>query len=126
MVIIEIVSIIIRCPLQPVYPVVKDELQFRPLDFAQKFLNASEKIPWSGELLFYQCRLHVPEKPEVRRCQVRTVRWMGYSKIEFPGNGSQSLLSGGRDSCQGAKLADENAVCDRLEILRAALIPKCE
>jgi hypothetical protein len=33
-------------------------------------------------------------------------------------------LSIGRDSCQGANLGDENAVCGRLEILRAAVVPK--
>jgi hypothetical protein len=30
-------------------------------------------------LLSRQCHLHVPEKPEVRRRQVRTVRRMVYS-----------------------------------------------
>jgi hypothetical protein len=40
----EAVSIVIQHPLNPRYPVVKDEFQFRPLIFTQKFLNASEKI----------------------------------------------------------------------------------
>jgi hypothetical protein len=62
----EIVPIIIQHLLNPVCPVVKDEFQFRPLSFTQKFLNASEKIFWPGELLSCQCRLHVPEKPEAR------------------------------------------------------------
>jgi hypothetical protein len=74
----EIVSIVIQHPLHPLYPVAEDEFQFRPLSFIQKFLNTSEKILWSGELLSCQCRPHVPEKPEVRRCQVRTVRRTGY------------------------------------------------
>jgi hypothetical protein len=36
----------VRCTyfLNPLYPVVKDEFQFRPLNFAQKFLNANEKL----------------------------------------------------------------------------------
>jgi hypothetical protein len=58
------VSIVIQHPVNPHYPMVKDEFQFRPLNFIQKFLNASEKILWPGELLFSQCRLHVPEKSE--------------------------------------------------------------
>jgi hypothetical protein len=75
----EIVSIVIQQSLNPLYPLVKDEFQFRPLNFTEKFLNASAKILWPRELLSCRCRLHVPEKPEIRRCQVRTVRWMGYS-----------------------------------------------
>jgi hypothetical protein len=50
-------------------------------------------------------------------------RW-GTPIIEFSAKTSQKPLSGGRDSCHDANLASENAVCDRLEILRAALIPK--
>jgi hypothetical protein len=34
----------------------------RPLNFTQKYLKASEKILWPGELLSWQYRLHVPEK----------------------------------------------------------------
>jgi hypothetical protein len=60
----EVISIVIQHPLNPLYPVVKDEFQFRPLNFTQKFLNASEKILWPGELLFCLCRVHVLEKPE--------------------------------------------------------------
>jgi hypothetical protein len=63
---IEVVSIVIQCPLNPVYPGMKDEFQFRPLNFTQKSLNASEKILWPGELLSCQYRFHVPEKPEVK------------------------------------------------------------
>jgi hypothetical protein len=65
----EAVSIVIQRPLIPFYPVVKDEFQFRSLNFTQKFLNvlnASEKILWPRELLSCQYRLHVPQKPEVR------------------------------------------------------------
>jgi hypothetical protein len=75
----EVISIIIQYSLNPFHPVVKDKFQFRPLNITQKFPNASEKILWPGELLFFECRLHVPEKPEVRRCQVRIARQMGYS-----------------------------------------------
>jgi hypothetical protein len=50
----EMVSIVIQHPLNPLYPVVKDELQSRPLNFTQKFLNAKEKILWPGELLSCQ------------------------------------------------------------------------
>jgi hypothetical protein len=75
----EVVSTIIQHPLNALYPVVKDEFQFRPLNFIQKYLNASEKILRPGKLLSYKCRLHVTETPEVRRCQVRTVERMGYS-----------------------------------------------
>jgi hypothetical protein len=77
----EVVSVVIKHPLNLLYSVVKDELQFRPPNFTQKFLNASEKIFWPGELLPGQYGLHVPEKPEVRRCQVRGVRRMGYSNV---------------------------------------------
>jgi hypothetical protein len=66
----EVVSIIIQHPLNPPYPVVKDEFQFKPLIFTQKFLNASEKIIWPGALLSCQCRSHVPEKSEVRSQKV--------------------------------------------------------
>jgi hypothetical protein len=120
----EVVSILIQHPLNPLYPVVKDEFQFKPLNFTQKFLNTSQKILWPGELFFSQCRLHVPEKPEVKRCQVRTVKWMGYSNDIFFSQQFSEAFQGGRDSCQGANLADENAICDGLEILRAAVVPK--
>jgi hypothetical protein len=42
----EIISIVIQHPLNLLYPVVKDEFQFRPLNFTHKFPNASEKILW--------------------------------------------------------------------------------
>jgi hypothetical protein len=45
----EVVSIIIQHPLNPLYPVVKEEFQFKPLNFIQKFLKASEKI--QGDVL---------------------------------------------------------------------------
>jgi hypothetical protein len=75
----EVVSIVIQHSLNPLYPVVKEEFQSRLLNFTQKFLNTSEKIICPGELLFCQCHLHMPEKPEIRRCQVGTVRRVGYS-----------------------------------------------
>jgi hypothetical protein len=61
--------------------VVKDEFQFRPLNFTYKLLNVNEKILWSGEPLSCQCRLHVPKKPNVgnQKVPVRSVRWMEYS-----------------------------------------------
>jgi hypothetical protein len=49
----EAVSIVIQHPLNSLYPVVKDELQFTLLNFTQKLLNASEKILWPGEVLSY-------------------------------------------------------------------------
>jgi hypothetical protein len=75
----KVVSIVIQHPLNPLYPVMKDEFEFRPLNFTHNFLNASEKILWPGELLSCQCRFYVSEKSELTRCQVRTVRRMGYS-----------------------------------------------
>jgi hypothetical protein len=45
---IEIVSMVIEHILNLLYPVVKDQFQFRPLNFTQKFLNVSEKILWPG------------------------------------------------------------------------------
>jgi hypothetical protein len=75
----EVVSIVVQLPLNPLYPVVKDEFQFRPPSFTQKFLSASEKALWPGEPLSCQCRLHVPEKSKVRMGQIRTVRRMEYS-----------------------------------------------
>jgi hypothetical protein len=41
---LEVAFIVIQYPLNPLYPVVENELQFRPLNFTRKFLNASEKI----------------------------------------------------------------------------------
>jgi hypothetical protein len=74
--VMEVVSVVIQHQLNLLYPVVNDEVQFRPLNLTQKFMNASEEILSPGGLLFCQCCLHVAEKPEVRRCQVRTARWM--------------------------------------------------
>jgi hypothetical protein len=45
---IKVVFNVIQHPLNPLYPVVKDEFQFRPLNVTQKFLNASEKISGVG------------------------------------------------------------------------------
>jgi hypothetical protein len=45
---IEVVSIVIQHPLNTLCSMVKDELQFRPLNFNQKFVNASEKILCPG------------------------------------------------------------------------------
>jgi hypothetical protein len=67
---IEVVSIFVQHLLNPLYPVVKDEFQFRPLNVTQKFLNTNEKILWPGELLVCQGSLHVPEKPEIRSQKV--------------------------------------------------------
>jgi hypothetical protein len=67
---IEVVSIVIQHPLNPLYPVAKDEFQFRPVNCIQKGLNASAKILWPGDLLSCQCRIHMPEKPEVRSHKV--------------------------------------------------------
>jgi hypothetical protein len=64
---VEIISIVIQRPSNPLYPVVKDEFQFTLLNFTQKLLNTSEKILRPGELLFCQYRLHAPEKPEITR-----------------------------------------------------------
>jgi hypothetical protein len=76
----EVVSIGIQHPLNPLYPVVKDEFQVRLLNLTRRFLNANKKILWPEELLSCQCSLHVPEKSEARMCQVRIVRRMEYSK----------------------------------------------
>jgi hypothetical protein len=76
---LEVVSIVTQNLSNPLYPVVKDEVQFRPLNVTEKFLTASEKILWPGEPWSCQCRLHVPEKPEVRMCQLRTVTRMRYA-----------------------------------------------
>jgi hypothetical protein len=43
----EIVSIVIQHPSNLLCPVLKDEFQFRPLNFTQKFLNNNRKILWS-------------------------------------------------------------------------------
>jgi hypothetical protein len=63
----EIFSIVVQHSLIPLYPVMKIEFQFRPLNFTQKFLNASDKILWPGALLLCQGCLPVPEKPEIKR-----------------------------------------------------------
>jgi ABC-type dipeptide/oligopeptide/nickel transport system ATPase component len=47
----EVISMVIQNPFNPLYPVVKGEFQLRPLNFTQKYLKASEKILWPGELL---------------------------------------------------------------------------
>jgi hypothetical protein len=44
--------------------------------------------------------------------------------MEFSVKSSQRHSSDGRDSCQGANSAHENAVCDLLKILPAAEVPK--
>jgi hypothetical protein len=49
---IKVISIILQYPLNPLYPVVKDEFQFRSLNFTQKYLNGNEKILWPGGLSF--------------------------------------------------------------------------
>jgi hypothetical protein len=49
---------------------------------------------------------------------------MGHLKKNFQRQSSQRPLGGGRDRGQGVNLADESAVCDHLEILRAVVIPK--
>jgi hypothetical protein len=59
----EVVSIVSQHPLNPLSLVVKDEVQFRPLNFSQKYLNANDEILWPGERLSCQCGFHVPEKP---------------------------------------------------------------
>jgi hypothetical protein len=61
------VSIVIQHPSNVLYPVVKGQFRFRPPKFTQKLLNAGQKILWPEKLLSSQCRLHVPEQPEVRR-----------------------------------------------------------
>jgi hypothetical protein len=71
----EAVSILIQHPLSLFYPVMKDEFQLRPLNFTQKFLNASEKIFWPGELSSCQCPLHLPEKPEGRSQKGSSQAW---------------------------------------------------
>jgi hypothetical protein len=75
----EVVSIIIQHPSNPVYPVVKDEFQFRLLNLTQKFMNAREKILWPRGTVVLpmppSCiRKTKNQKPELRRCEVRTVR----------------------------------------------------
>jgi hypothetical protein len=76
---VEVVSIVTQHPLNRLDPVVKDEFQFRLVKVTQKFLNARRKILSPGELLSCRCRVYVPKKSEVRRCQARTVRRMGHS-----------------------------------------------
>jgi hypothetical protein len=44
----KVVSIVIKHPLNRLYPLVKDEFQFKLLIFTQKFLSVSEKILWPG------------------------------------------------------------------------------
>jgi hypothetical protein len=64
----EVVSIVMQHPFNPRYPVVKDEFQFRLLNFTHKFLNDFEEVFWPRGPLSCHCRLHVPEKPKFRRC----------------------------------------------------------
>jgi hypothetical protein len=63
-----VVSIIIQHPLNLPYLVMKDDFQSKHLNFTQKSQSANDKILWPGELLICQFRLHISEKPEVRRC----------------------------------------------------------
>jgi hypothetical protein len=88
----ELIFIVIQHPLNTLYPLVKDEFQFKSLNFTDRFLNAGEKTLWPGELLFCQYRFHVPEKSEVRMCQVRTVRQMGYSNNRIFSVGSSETF----------------------------------
>jgi hypothetical protein len=45
----EVVFIVIQHPLSPLYPVVKDEFQFRPLNFTHKFLMAVRRSSGPGK-----------------------------------------------------------------------------
>jgi hypothetical protein len=70
---IEVVSSVIQRPSKALDPIIKDRSQFRPLNFVEKSLNASKKNLWSSELLLCTCAHPVAERPETRRCQVRTI-----------------------------------------------------
>jgi hypothetical protein len=70
--------------------VAKDEFPFRPLNFIQKFLNASEKILWPGELLFFQHRLHVSKNQKSEGAK------SGLWRMEYPNDRifSEKVLRG--------------------------------
>jgi hypothetical protein len=57
----EVISIVIQYPLNPLYPVAKDKFRSKPLNYTQKFLNVSDKILLPGKLLSCQCRVHLSE-----------------------------------------------------------------
>jgi hypothetical protein len=79
----EVVSIVVRHPLNPLCPVVKDKFQFRPLNCTQKFLNSRmrERRSSGPGSCCSASTAFVYQKPEARsqRCQARTVRRMGCS-----------------------------------------------
>jgi hypothetical protein len=73
--------------LNSLYQLMKDEFQFRPLNFTQEVLNANE-ILWPEKLLSCQYRVHVLEKPEVRSRKVpsqdcKMDKWMRQKVIRL-------------------------------------------
>jgi hypothetical protein len=81
----EVVSIGIQHTLNPLYPMVKDEFQSRPLNFTQNVWVPVRRFSDPGNCCPASTAFMWPEgqKSEIRRCQVRTVRRMGYSNKSF-------------------------------------------
>jgi hypothetical protein len=50
-------------------PVVKDDLQFSPLNLLQKCTHAITKLLWPAETLSGQTGLQMTEEPRVRECE---------------------------------------------------------
>jgi hypothetical protein len=119
----ELVSSVMQHILKALDPMVEDMFQFGPLTLVQRRLNAIKQIWWPSELLFCQCAFHVVENPQVRGCQVRTIRRMGTRRMSFSAKSSQKLSGGKRGSCQDAHLTDENALSLSLEVLCTAVVP---
>jgi hypothetical protein len=88
----EVISIVSQHASNALDPMMEDMFQYGPPNVVQKRLNAIKKILWRSELFSCQCALHRAEKPEVRRCQARTVGGMGNSNdITFSGKIVKSL-----------------------------------
>jgi hypothetical protein len=67
----EVFSIVIQHPLNPLYPVLKGEFQFRPLNFTQKFLNASEKTRGLGSCCRASAAFMYPKNQKSEGAQPR-------------------------------------------------------
>jgi hypothetical protein len=91
-----------------------------PLTIERKritWLDASEKIHWFGELFSCQSAFICPKSQKSEGAKSGLSGGWGTRIIEVSEKNSQRPLSNGRDSCEGAKFAEENAVCEHLKIL---------
>jgi hypothetical protein len=86
-----VVCIVFQKPSHPLYPVAENRDQSWRLDFIQTLGDCLQQLFWLVEGLGDELSLHMTEKPEVRWCKSRTVRWVRHtSNMVF----NDKLLSG--------------------------------